>query len=689
MDKPLEILAPAGSPEALEAAVRCGADAVYLGASAFHARRNSPSFSDEDLPQVVAYCHSRGTAVHLTLNTLIREEELDRALSIAETACASGVDALIVQDLGLARRIHACAPELTLHASTQLSCHTPEGVRFLRRIGFSRVVLAREMTAGEIAACAGQGCELEMFVHGALCMCVSGQCYFSAMLGGRSGNRGLCAQPCRLPFRPDGSRDTRMAALSLKDMCLLPHMTDLPGLGVASLKIEGRMKRPEYVAAAVTVYRAAARGETPDPQTVADLQAVFSRSGFTDGYFQANRNDMFGTRRKEDVEAAPPVLRRLQRLYAAETPRIPVEMTLTVAAGEPVGLRIDDREGHTARVVGNPPEKAVSRPLDPQRAAAQLRKTGGTPFVADPIAVDVSRGLTMPLSAINSLRREALDSLLAERAHRPVIGWNDVACPALGRASTPPPVPRLMAQFSREAQVPPHGGDADTLVLPLFTPVERLAYWQGQKPTAIAIPRGLFGRSKAVRQRLDQVKKAGITEALCGTMDGVALALQAGLRPMGGPTLNLTNAQALAACADSGMAGAVLSMELTFNQMAFAEAAPIETGLLVYGRQPLMLTRNCPRTGGALCGRQACGGFLTDRKGKNFPLQCDGVCVELLNADRLYWADRLGEIPRTGFWLLSFTDETTAEAADVIRRYRAGGPPREGITRGLYRRGVE
>lgn len=689
MDKPLEILAPAGSPEALEAAVRCGADAVYLGASAFHARRHSQSFSDEDLPRIVAYCHARGTAVHLTLNTLIREEELDRALSTAQTACASGVDALIVQDLGLARRIHACAPELELHASTQLSCHTPEGVRFLREAGFSRVVLAREMTAEEIAACAGQGCELEMFVHGALCMCVSGQCYFSAMLGGRSGNRGLCAQPCRLPFRPDGSRDMQMAALSLKDMCLLPHMADLPGLGVVSLKIEGRMKRPEYVAAAVTVYRAAARGKTPDPQTVADLQAVFSRSGFTDGYFKANQNDMFGTRRKEDVEAASPVLRRLQQLYAVETPRIPVDMTLKAAAGEPVSLRIDDREGHTARVVGEPPQQAILRPLDPQRAQAQLRKTGGTPFKACDITVEIAPDLTIPLSAINSLRRQALDTLLTARAGRPVLHWNEAACPKVGQAFAPPAAPHLVAWFSREAQVPPHGGGADALILPLFTPAARLAYWQGQKPTIVAIPRGLFGRSKSVRERLDQAKKAGITEALCGTMDGVALALQVGLRPIGGPTLNLTNAQALAACADSSMVGAVLSMELTFNQMAFAETAPIETGLLVYGRQPLMLTRNCPRTGGALCGRQDCGGFLIDRKGKKFPLHCDGNCVELLNADRLYWADRLGEIPRTGFWLLSFTDETAMQAADVIGWYRTGGPPQEGITRGLYRRGVE
>ena len=689
MDKPLEILAPVGSPEALKAAVRCGADAVYLGASAFHARRHSQSFSDDDLPQVVSYCHARGTAVHLTLNTLIREEEMEKALAVAKAACASGVDALIVQDLGLARRLRACAPEMPLHASTQLACHTPEGVRRLRELGFSRVVLAREMTAEEIAACAGPDCELEMFIHGALCMCVSGQCYFSAMLGGRSGNRGLCAQPCRLPFRPDGSRDAQMAALSLKDLCLLPHMAELSRLGVASLKIEGRMKRPEYTAAAVTVYRAAARGETPDPQTVEDLRGVFARSGFTDGYYTGARRNMFGTRRKEDVEAAAPVLRRLQRLYASETPRIPVDMSLDIAAGRPVSLSITDREGHTAYAAGDPPEQAVTRPLGPERAAAQLRKTGGTPFLAERIAVEIEPGLTMPLSVINSLRRQALEALLEKRANRPAVRWAPSAALAAGKGHTCPVPPRLAAQFAQESQVPPQGGEADMLVLPLFTPMERLAFWQRQKPVAVAVPRGLFGRSAAVRERLEQAKQAGITEALCGTMDGVELALQAGLCPVGGPTLNMTNAQALQAGADMGMTKAVLSMELTFRQMAFAGKAPLDTGLLVYGRQPLMLTRNCPRTGGVLCGRQNCGGYLADRKGKKFPLQCDGGCVELLNADCLYWADCREEIPPVDFWLLSFTDETKEQAGRVIRWYRAGGPVQEGITRGLYRRGVE
>ena len=216
----IEILAPAGSPEALTAAVRCGADAVYLGVGRFNARRAAHNFAPEDMPETVRYCHARGTAVHLALNTLVREDEMRDALALAEQACAWGVDALIIQDRGLARRIHAAAPDMPLHASTQLSCHTPSGVEELRDYGFSRVVLAREMSREEIAECVGLGCETEVFAHGALCMCVSGQCLLSAMLGGRSGNRGMCAQPCRLPFAPAGGGPAGdRTALSLKDLC--------------------------------------------------------------------------------------------------------------------------------------------------------------------------------------------------------------------------------------------------------------------------------------------------------------------------------------------------------------------------------------------------------------------------------------------------------------------------------------
>ncbi|MBQ3094630.1 MAG: U32 family peptidase, partial [Clostridia bacterium] len=243
-----ELLAPVGSREALTAAVRCGADAVYLGAGRFHARQHASPFDDAALAEAVAYCHAHGMAVHMTLNTLVRDGEMAAALFDAERAAALGVDALIVQDRGLAAAIRRAAPDMVLHASTQLTCHTPAGVRELRDSGFSRVVLAREMTRDEIAACCKEDCEIEAFVHGALCMSVSGQCFLSAMLGGRSGNRGQCAQPCRLPFCVGARPQEGDRALSLKDNALYPYVREMGELGVSSLKIEGRMKRPEYVA---------------------------------------------------------------------------------------------------------------------------------------------------------------------------------------------------------------------------------------------------------------------------------------------------------------------------------------------------------------------------------------------------------------------------------------------------------
>ena len=693
MNRLPEILAPAGSPEALRAAVRCGADAVYLGASAFNARQGAHNFDTAALREAVSYCHARGVAVHLTLNTLVRQDELHAALKVAEEACVLGVDALIVQDVGLARRIRAAAPGMALHASTQLSCHTPSGVRFLRDSGFSRVVLAREMSRDEIAACAGQGCELEVFVHGALCMCVSGQCYLSAMLGGRSGNRGLCAQPCRLPFAPaDSGRRAREgeAALSLRDLSLQAYGADLAALGVDSLKIEGRLKRPEYVAAAVSVYRAAVRGEAPAPGLSEDLQAVFSRSGFTDGYYADQRGGgMFGTRRREDVQAAAPVLSRLERLYDKETGRVPVTLTFAMTADEAT-LTAADGEGRTVTVAGDPPQPAVNHPLDAERAAAQLGKTGGTPFRAA-VHCRMDEGLSLPLSQLNAMRRQALEQLLEERGRPRPVPFNREAVPERRPALADKPArPLLIARLARPDQLA-GAGEADRVFLPLSAPEELLRRHAEDGRLGVEIPRGLFGAEEAARRTLARAAQAGARYALCGNVGAIDLAREAGLLPVGGFGLNITNGEALAFFADRGLAAATLSMELTFRQTAFAADRPLPAGLLVYGRQPLMLTRNCPRrSAGQHCEgapNAACG--LTDRRGVTFPLACAGGCAELLNSVPLYWADRLEEVPRLDFWLLHFSTESPEEVENLTRTYHRGGAVMDGITRGLYKRGVE
>lgn len=686
-----EVLAPAGSPDALKAAVRCGAAAVYLGVDQFNARRAAHNFTLDTLPEAVAYCHQRGTAVYLTLNTLLRQEELPAAIDIAVKAAACGVDALIIQDVGLARRLRAVMPSMPLHASTQLSCHTPAGVRFLRDAGFCRVVLAREMTRAEIAACAGLGVELEVFVHGALCMSVSGQCYFSAMLGGRSGNRGACAQTCRLPFEPTGKQPRpcppHKAALSLKDNCLAAHVQALAAIGVTSLKIEGRMKRPEYVAAATTVYRAAATNTPIQPNALDTLQKVFSRTGFTDGYFTDTRGaSMFGTRRKEDVTAAAEVLGDLQRLYEKEQPLIPITMDFH-ADETACTLTVTDADAHTVTATDAGAQPAIHKPLLPARAREQLEKTGGTPFAAQEVAVSIQPGLTLPLSRLNALRRDALEQLLAARAQRPAIPCNRAArTPSL--PAKPASAHRTIVRLSSAQQYSP-ALRADELILPLSTPAATIRQFAATHRVGVEIPRGLFGREDAVRTALAAAKQSGAVSALCGNVGALPLALEAGLEPIGGFSLNITNPEALAFYAERGLHAATLSMELTFDQIRSFGPTPISTGLLLYGRQPLMLTRNCPVKSASHACANCHAPRLTDRTGTVFPIACDGGCHEVLNSVPLYWADQLPQLPPRDFTLLHFTTETADEAAAVVQAYQQGAPAPGAITRGLYRRGVE
>ena len=348
----IELLCPARDYRAAIAAIDCGADALYIGAEGFGARRAATN-ATEDIARVVDYAHLYGVRVYVTLNTILYEGELQRAEKLARELIAVGVDALIVQDMAY----YMMDLPIPLHASTQMSVHTPSGVRALHEMGFKRVVLSREMSRDEIKECAKIPIELEVFVHGALCMSVSGQCYFSAMLGSRSGNRGACAQTCRLPFEPTGDGKPRpcsadKAALSLKDNCLIDYVQDLAAMGVRSLKIEGRMKRPEYVAAATAVYAGAVRGEIPSPADLERLKSVFSRTGFTDGYYTDKRGGgMFGIRRHEDVTAAAPVLKELARTYDKEVPRVGIALALTIDETES-RLALTDEDGHTVTVCG-------------------------------------------------------------------------------------------------------------------------------------------------------------------------------------------------------------------------------------------------------------------------------------------------------------------------------------------------
>ena len=494
----MEILAPAGNEQSLIAAVRSGADAVYLGTGAFNARRNADNFRDNSLSEAVNYCHGRGVKVYVTLNTLIRDEELPAFLTAAREVAEAGPDGVIVQDLAVVRVLKTICPDFPLVGSTQMSVHNGAGVRALEDMGFSRVVLARELTLEEIKRIRMETkAELETFVHGALCMSVSGMCYYSAMMGERSGNRGLCAQPCRL----NASCNGRPYALSLKDMSFIPRVRELEEAGVCSVKIEGRMKRPEYVAAAVTAVRAALEGKEPD---MATLQAVFSRSGFTDGYLTGKRNvKMFGVRTVEDAAASRTVFGKLAELYRREFPGVPVDLTLE-ERDDALTVHAADGEGNTA-FASAPIQRQDIAPLTEDIARRNLGKTGGTPFVARDCRIDLGSDLSMPGSVVNGLRREALDRLLALRSRGKDYALHPMDAPKI--APYAPQKQGLRLRFERADQIF-SASEAEAILLPLEEIERRPELLKGETPLWAELPQLVWPlEEQAVADRLRALKE--------------------------------------------------------------------------------------------------------------------------------------------------------------------------------------
>jgi putative protease len=396
---------------------------------------------------------------------------------------------------------------------------------------------------------------------------------------------------------------------------------------------------------------------------------------------------MFGTRRKEDVTAAADVLGGLARLYDKEMPLIPVAMDFT-ADTNACSLTVTDEDGHRVRVTADGAEAAINRPLDSERAKEQLAKTGGTPFYPSETSVRIGEGLTLPMARLNALRREALEQLLGERGKTPAIPFDKTAVP-------PCPVSRPTAETAWFVRLASAAQYSDALrehlvFLPLETPADTIrALTAVGQSVGVEIPRGLFGTEDAVVEKLKRAAESGARAALCGNVGAIPLAKAAGLSPVGGFGLNLMNSQALSFCKGVGLATATLSMELTFSQMQALESTPIPIGILLYGRQPLMLTRNCPRQAalGSCAGCNSQG--LTDRTGAQFPVMCSGGCSEVLNTVPLYWGDKMIEVPKAAFYLFHFTTESAEEVAAVLAAYRQGTPPPPAITRGLYRRGVE
>ena len=685
----IEILAPVGSEEMLHAAVFSGADAVYLGFSGFNARTGAGNFDADSLKEAVRFCHARGVKVHVALNTTVYGGELASLCDAIRAVAASGADAVICQDLAVATLIGKIAPQLPRHGSTQMSVHTLQGALELKELGFTRVVLARELSLPEVEQITRHcGIETECFVHGALCMCVSGQCYMSAFLGGRSGNRGSCAGPCRLPFEanalPEG-KPGRLHHLSLKDNSVIDKLDQLQAIGVASAKIEGRLRTPEYVAAAVSACLAGREGRAYDRDL---LKNAFSRSGFTSGYLDGKIDGtMFGVRSEADAELTKKTLPALRELYRRERSRVPVRMKLEIEEGGEK-LTVTDADGNKSFAYGDfEPQPARADPTESLKRS--LAKTGGTPFAAENIEVEMDEGpWFVPGSTVNELRREALDALLKKREVLRPWPVQDVELEPLPQR-TLPPHRTLRARFERWDQVPEQAlSGVEYLILPIAQADRVPREWRGK--TLLELPRVMFGKlEEDTARRVAATQDAGFAGYEVSNI--AHLRLCRGLPMSGGFGLNVTNQVAAQFYADNGL-GSVLILPETkdsdISTIAPTHAGkPVPTGVLVYGHMPLMVTRACPLQNIHDCAHCDKTGVLTDRKAKKFPVRCGMGVRTIYNPVPIYMGDKPGALT-VDYGVAYFTLESREEAAAILDNLRVHAPFEGDFTRGLYFKGT-
>ena len=687
----IEILAPVGNEEMLRAAVFSGADAVYLGFSGFNARTSANNFDADTLKEAVRFCHARGVAVHVALNTTVYGGELPALEQAIRAVAASGADAVICQDLAVATLIGKIAPQLPRHGSTQMSVHSLQGALELKELGFTRVVLARELSLPEVEHITKHcGIETECFVHGALCMCVSGQCYMSAFLGGRSGNRGSCAGPCRLPFEanplPEG-KPGRLHHLSLKDNSVVDKLDKLQALGVASAKIEGRLRTPEYVAAAVSACLAGREGRAYDRDL---LKNAFSRSGFTSGYLDGKINGtMFGVRSEADAELTKKTLPALRELYRRERSRVPVKMKLEIEEGGEK-LTVTDADGNKAFAYGDAePQPARTDPTDSLHRS--LAKTGGTPFaVTDTdITVEMDGGpWFIPGSAVNELRREALDALLKKREVLRPWPTTEAHVPALP-LRTLPPRRTLRARFESWEQVPERALDGiEYLSLPIVQADRVPREWRAK--TLLELPRVMFGKlEEDTARRIAATQDAGFAGYEVSNI--AHLRLCRGLPMSGSFGLNITNQLAAQFYADNGLGSMLILPEVKDSDISTIApehgGKPVPTGVLVYGHMPLMITRACPLQNIHDCAHCDKTGVLTDRKAKKFPVRCGLGVRTIYNPVPIYMGDKPGALT-VDYGVAYFTLESRDKAAEILEMIRTHAPFEGDFTRGLYFKGT-
>ena len=674
-----EILAPAGAWEQLKAAVICGANAVYLGAGNFNARRNADNFTNENLKEAVAYCHLRKVKVYVTLNTLVFDKEADELYSTIEAIAKSGADAVIVQDFAVADAVKKICPQMPLHASTQMAVHNVSGALFLQEKGFSRIVLARELSLEEMKLIReAVSAELEVFVHGAHCMGASGNCYLSAMLGERSGNRGLCAQGCRLGWK---SQHGREYALSLKDMSYLDSINQLTNIGINSFKIEGRMKRPEYVAAAVTSLKNVLENKSYDKET---LRSVFSRNGFTDGYLKSKRNlSMFGFRGKEDVTSANNVLKQLEALYQKEIQPQKVEMCFELKKDNPSALTVSC-DGKTVLVTGDIPEEPRNAPLSEEIAQRNLGKLGNTPFTLQKAELKNPDNLTLSASSINALRRDAIEKL-SECLTESFYEINSIS-PEKNIRYFPIGKVKKRVRLEKFSQYSEIFDKCEFIILPIDEILNNKENIHILREKIIAeLPELIYPKSEeVVTKKLTELKSLGIKRGSAGNVGAIRLLQKECFDIYGAHGLNITNTHALDTYKNIGLKDVTLSFELTEKSIKNLSSTA-KRGMYIYGYLPLMLMRACPQKDYSGCGNCTGKTYLTDRKGIDFPVLCRNKNYSvLLNSVPMYIGDKI--LPPLDFVTLYFTIETPEQCREIYEAFLKKETIKGKKTNGLYYR---
>ncbi len=693
MKNKIEILSPAGGVESIYAAVRSGADAVYLGAKDFSARASAHNFEIDELKVAVKYCHRYGVLVYLALNTLIFDDEIDSALELVKEAAKCDIDAIITQDIGLAQAVKKVVPTLKIHASTQMSVHSLSGAQALKELGFSRVVLAREMTKDEIKYIADNcDIELEVFVHGALCMCVSGQCYMSAMLGTRSANRGMCAQPCRLPFAVKGSTH----ALSLKDNSMVDYIKELEEIGVVSAKIEGRMKRPEYVAMATSACVQMRDYGFVDEKTADNLRAVFSRTGFTDGYYTDKRGyHMFGYRKRDDVvKASEKLFREIRTTYKDEKGRIKVDFDVKIKLNEKISLSVSDGIHSVTLKSESVVEGSKNSPATYEKIEKLLSKTGDTPFIFGSMNCAIEGECFVSAKDMNTLRREALELLAQKREilnNHTIndVGFSDIVTDEVDVHSDK----KLRYALTRDLEIPTSFKEMDFVFAPLFECVKSEDKVKNLVANgvniALDIPRAMFSREDRVENAIIKAKELGITHAMCHNIGAVYLCKKHGLKFHLSCFMNIANSLSLMWAKEYGAEDVELSFELDYRRIE-ALRKPIKIGVASYGYLPLMMTRNCPvKSSGVDCRTCKKNTKLQDRKGEEFSLFCDEEVVEILNCVPLLMPKEINNSNSIVINVFHFSVENSVENKEKIIEKLSEKRNFERFTHGLYLRGVK